>query len=163
MYAYDFSGALANPYDGDDSVTGFFVLDQTNGTLVNFSFTTPIFTFDNADSYGSVVTYTPAASPNADFVGLSAGLGDMGIALYFETALSSFDGDTFYTSGITLADGTSTGALLVRFPPASFYLSAFTAGAATPAVPEPPTWLTMILGFAGLAGVGRTAALRARA
>lgn len=40
--AYDFSGTLVTPLNGDDSVTGSFVLNQTAGALEDYSFNTPI-------------------------------------------------------------------------------------------------------------------------
>jgi hypothetical protein len=40
--AYDFSGTPVTPLNGDDSVTGSFVLNQTAGALEDYSFNTPI-------------------------------------------------------------------------------------------------------------------------
>jgi hypothetical protein len=157
---YDFSGTLETPFNGDDSVTGFFVLDQTNATLEDFSFTTPAFTFNTGNSFGEVQLFTPATTPNADFVALVTSAVGTNFVLLFETDLLNFDGSTFFTSEITVPGGTNVSGVIDDMPP--FFNSPFTSGAATP-VPEAPTWAAMALGFVALAGLGRKAALRARA
>jgi hypothetical protein len=158
---YDFSGTLTTPFNGDDSVSGFFVLDQTNATLENFSFKTPTGTFDKTNSGGSVATFTPASSPRADFVELVANGSPGLIALLFETPLLNFDGDTFYTGPVLVAPGLGTRARYYTYSPS--FGSGFTGGAATPAIPEPPTWVAMALGFLSLVGLSRTMTPKATA
>jgi hypothetical protein len=67
---YDFSGTLETPLNGDDAVSGLFVLDQTAGALEDYSFNTPVGAFNLTNSAGLLHTLTPATSPHADFVQL---------------------------------------------------------------------------------------------
>ena len=152
---YDFSGTLATPFHGDDSVTGFFVLDQTSAALEDFSFKTPVFTFNMANSVGGVEEAT-VEEPSAHFVAVAANSFDDNdfLALLFETTLLNFNGNTFFTGTVTFPDGGGGVASGVTIESTGFS-SAFTGGAATP-VPEPPTWVAMALGFVVLGGVGRS-------
>lgn len=53
---FAFSGALADALNSNPAmVTGSFSLNEAKGTLSNFSFVTPLGTFTNANSRGSIV------------------------------------------------------------------------------------------------------------
>lgn len=54
---FSFSGVLdTSPNGSRATVSGRFGLNESNGTLGHFAFTTPIGTFTNANSSGSIVT-----------------------------------------------------------------------------------------------------------
>jgi PEP-CTERM motif len=156
--AYNFSGTLANPINGGTSVTGHFTLDQTSGALSAYSFDTP---FGVINSYGLVVTYSPAVSPATDFVVITLNPNAFeSLNLWFQTDLASFSGSSFYTGPVHIVGGTGASGLDC-FDPAScgrlIGNSGFASGAATiaAAVPEPATWAMMLAGFFGLGGMIR--------
>ena len=66
--AYAFSGALATSYGSDNSVSGVFVLDQTNGTLGPYFSQLRFGTFNNSNSSGELYAYSPPQSPSEDFI-----------------------------------------------------------------------------------------------
>lgn len=147
LESFNFSGALSNAYNGNNTVTGSFTLDTTTGTITAFDFTTPVITVDAANGFtAGVVTYTPATSPNQDFVELYF---DDTYAdsfwLLFETPLSSFDGSSFYTQEVQETTGSTGSQLGCSDGPVSNcsdanFGSGFTSGGATPSpspVPEP--------------------------
>jgi hypothetical protein len=160
--SYDFSGTLKKVVDGGTSVTGEFTLDQTNGTLITYSFDSPLGMLDPGDSSAGIVIYSPAESPAADFVLIEAdtpGDGDK-LVILFQTDLSSFSGSSFYTGTVSIRGGALTSNVFCSGPPFSFACggtsgSEFTSGEATPVVPEPATWALMMAGMFGLGGVMR--------
>ena len=56
LATFNFSGTLANPVNGDASVTGQFTLDLTNATITSFDFVTPV---ENISSTSNSPTWTP--------------------------------------------------------------------------------------------------------
>ena len=152
---YDFSGTLAYPpYAGaGDEVTGQFTLDITSAAITTFNFATPARNFTPATATAHIFQYTPAVNPAKDFVALVfAGTDESFVELIFQTNLSSFSGSSFYLDGVHVTDGVTISVLSVE-PPFTF-ISPFSSGAATPAVPEPSTWALMLAGFAGLGFLG---------
>jgi len=147
---YDFSGTLAMSRGGDQSVSGVFTLDPLNGTIGNYSLSTPLGLFDNADSSAAVYQFTPALDPNEDFVELSFVSNSMNIlTLVFQTDLLAFSGASFYTGLVSIPNGDFASALYNGISPALTPNASFTSGAATP-VPEPSTWAMLIVGFGGI-------------
>jgi hypothetical protein len=160
---YDFSGTLSHPYFGTSTVTGSFTLDQTNATIPSYSIQAPQFLYTPKNSFANVFEFTPAYSPKEDFVELSFSPGpDAFVALYFQTDLSTFSGDSFYTqefSPTSITQGQSATSSFDINNPLGFHIgSTFSSGAATfvgTATPEPSTWLMMLVGFVGIGFVAR--------
>lgn len=172
---FNFSGMLSPPGSGNlgsgntaiTAVTGTFMLNTTNDTVTTFDFTTPDGPFSSSTSgfTGSLVTFTPAFSPAADFVGLSfednAGVGPDGLVLFFETNLAAFStsGGTLYTGGLeptsTLSGESGLDCFFLTLGPTCSVQnqSNFASGSATPltATPEPGALSLMTLGL--LAGL----------
>jgi len=157
---YSFSGTLTSTLNGSNTVAGTFTLDAATASLTDWSLTGPLGTFNQADSNYSIAQWTPAISPNANFVGLSFGdlTGNNHLWLRFETTLGAFDGSTFYTGSIIVPGG-STGSEYFCGPIPGGACSGpgnspFSSGSATPvaaAVPEPAS---MLLLGAGIVGMG---------
>jgi hypothetical protein len=113
LATFNFSGTLANPVNGDASVTGQFTLDLTNETITAFDFITPV---ETISSTGNSPIWTPtlfavtAISPNAPFVDLifipGGGLNPPdAFELLFQTTLAAFDVSSFYTGVVVLSGG----------------------------------------------------------
>jgi hypothetical protein len=173
--AFNFTGTLATPLNGDDSVTGQFTLDFTTDAVTGFDFSTPIGTIDPALYYSFAAPFI-ATSPSADFVIISffdkatAGLGDS-LSLEFETSFASFSGDTFFAGPLLVGGGHAQAFLSCQHIvnsdtpgcPAGIgsYVSHFTSGSATPAAVPEPSALSLFLGC--LAILGPSLKLRLRA
>ncbi|HUB80212.1 MAG TPA: PEP-CTERM sorting domain-containing protein [Bryobacteraceae bacterium] len=140
---FTFSGTLAQSYMGGDTVSGTFTLDTGGaGSITAFDFTTPTGAINASDGFtASVVTFTPAYSPAADFVQLSFSDADDLLVLNFETALPTFSGSTFYPGRIEPTQVTASTSELLCFDPPGCFASGFTSASVTPvttsAVPEP--------------------------
>ena len=161
---YDFSGILTTPYSGNDVVTGQFVFNTTNSTIYNFDFSTPVVEMDPTHGWkGDVVINTPAFNPAQDFVRLYFHNGFDYMNLVFETDLSPFAGNTFYTDVVYVMPSAYTRSTIecqgitcaiVEGPPAHEYESFFVSGSATfagsgttPPVSEPCTFCLLATGF----------------
>jgi hypothetical protein len=152
---YDFTGTLANLVNGGTSVTGEFTLDQTTGTLGDYSFDTPAGVLDAADTVAAIATFSPAESPAVDFTELYANSTDthVNFFLVFQTDLSSLSGSSFYIGPVNVLGGTAESGLTCQGLPEcgnAVEASVFTSGEATLALPEPATWALMMAGVFGL-------------
>jgi len=166
---FNFSGTLATfPSNNfNTSVTGSFTLDTTTGTIVAFDFNTPTGQIAAATGWSAALfTYTPALFPSANFVGLVftdpvAPVPDS-LDLLFETSLSSFSGNTFYTGFVQPTSGPSNVSRLncvyqnLTFC-TGFLASSFTSGNAVPvsAVPEPSSMLLFGTGIVAIVSTVR--------
>jgi hypothetical protein len=155
--SFNFSGTtLFSDEEMRRSVTGTFTLDFTKGTITAFDFNALglLSGFHESDSVASILTFTPAANPNTDFVDLHFldADGDS-LDLWFQTDLASFAGNTFFTSSIGLPGGGTGESELVL----NLLLSTpFASGSATPVTaPEPASLLLLGSGLLGLAGIKR--------
>jgi len=149
---YKFSGDLV----GVGTVTGQFTLNS--GAVTAFDFMSPVATIDPSNGwFASVSLYTPAFSPNKDFVDLSFLDTDNDfLNLIFETPLSSFNGSNFFVSPVQPTSGSETQAgFQCSFRPqcGDSFEGVFSSGSATPltATPEPSSLLLFGTSLLGLA------------
>lgn len=154
---YNFSGTLSGFFDGSDAVTGQFTLDATTGKITAFNFTTPSVDINTMGGWSAFVnSYTPAASPDADFVLLSF-IEQFGVEMYlwFQTDLSTFSGSSFYPGFVRSAVGdfgSDSGLFCAAVPPCPAPVgdvSAFMSGGAV-AAPEPSSLLLVGSGLLAL-------------
>lgn len=155
--AYNFSGTLANAFNGNNTVTGEFTLDTTNATVTAFDFTTPVGDINSSTNWTPhVATFTPALNPPTDFVQLffETQLHADFMNLVFETPLSTFSGSTFYTGAVTPSPAALLESVIQCTGLCSDpqYHSTFVSGVATPvSTPEPSSLLLLGTGLLGLA------------
>jgi hypothetical protein len=152
LESFNFSGTLTYSPTSSNSVTGSFTLDTTNSTLTAFDFTTPVATFDTADSAGGVASYTPALSPSEDFVELYFNdIFGNNLWLVFQTTVGFFNGNSFYTQGVDVIGGSTISNLFCFAPQCAGDIgSTFTSGSAAPSVSPVPEPSPLVLLGSGL-------------
>ena len=172
---FTFSGNLGTPYNGGSSVTGTFTLDTTNTTITAFDFTTPVVTIDTVAGWSALLTtFTPAYSPDADFIRLYfADFDQDHLTLLFQTTLASFTGGPLYTSLVYPNNFSNTDSnldcdgLITECDLYSGYGSLFSSGTAALLSPTPlPAAFPLFAGGLGLLSLfgwrrGRRPAIRA--
>ena len=172
---YNFSGTLANSFNGDDMVTGTFTLDFTTTSMTAYNFNTPFgvitsTAYPTTNYTETTYTFTQIIPPYGDYVlflfeGPTISADSM--SLYFATPFSPFNGSSLFTGipmGIsTPEDGASSFVQCANFMtpvpstcPLSDGISSFTCGSATATSPMPePSSLALLAG--GLFGLGALA------
>ena len=151
---YNFSATLANPVNGNAQVNGHFTLDANSATISAFEFTTPV---EQISSTGLTPTWSAnvftisGTNPSATFVNLvflpGGGFNPPdAFELIFQTSLSSFDINTFYTGVVTYAQGQAQ-SNLTCINGCNGYGSTF--------VPEPSSLILTGAGAAWLFGITR--------
>jgi hypothetical protein len=159
---YNFSGTLSTALNGSTSVTGQFTLDFTNISIPAFSFTTPFDVVDPTHYTAVLSVYTPAVSPNTDFVQLYIAddavppPGDL-LVLLFQTSLAPFDGSTLYTGAVEMPPGEENlSELFCTSGPSACSVagvggaSEFANGSAQPVTATPEPGSIVLVGFGAL-------------
>lgn len=135
--SFTFSGMLDTSPDGRPAmVSGRFSLNETKGTLGRFSFTTPIGTFTNANSSGSIVTpwsTGPSGHGKSAFEVFIKGPSDKptGVDLLFKGSPKSFHGGPILATTYSGSNAfRSASSLYYTEPPLYTLFDSFASGAA---------------------------------
>ena len=157
--SWDFSGTLSASYDGSDTVSGTFTLDQTTEAVTAFDFTIPGGTVTSSGWTAGAANFT-STSPGGTFAQIYFTGFAAGMVLLFDGTISSFAGGALVTEGLFNSnEGAATGAGLEcdggnpSCASGSGFATSFLSGTATPAaaVPEPGSLAllgTALVGFA---------------
>ena len=163
-----FQGTLSNAMFGDTSVSGQFGFDFTTDTVTSYKFTAP-----GGESFDSTVfnittsiPFTSSGTPYLEIffqsAALNSGRGTSQLVLVVNPTITEFFIQHFPIDGVPGASAESV-YVCNSFACSSSLdnnpVSAFANGTVSPvpSVPEPDTWAMMLLGFAGLAVLGRKA------
>jgi PEP-CTERM motif len=156
--SWDFSGTLSASYDGSDTVSGTFTLDQTTEAITAFDFTIPGGTVTSSDWTAGAVNFN-STSPSGTFAQIYFYGFGAGMVLLFDEPISSFAGGALVTELLVNSNaGLAVGASLScginpSCPAGPGFVASFLSGTATPAtaVPEPGSLAllgTALVGFA---------------
>jgi hypothetical protein len=155
---WDFTGTLTASFDGSDTVSGAFTLDQTTGAVTAFDFTIPGGTI-TPSGWGAISYNFDSTSPSGTFMEVDFTTSNTSVlGLVFGGPISSFAGGPLVTEVLTNATvGTQATLVCDADDPACEssgpgFSATFLSGMATPAtgVPEPASIALLATGLAGL-------------
>lgn len=137
--SFTFSGMLETSPDGRPAmVSGRFSLNEAKGTLGRFAFTTPIGTFTNANSSGTIVTpwsTGPSGHGQSAFEVFIKGASDKptGVDLLFKGSPKNFHGGPILATAYSGSNAfKSASSLYYTEPPLYTLFDSFASGAARP-------------------------------